>query len=1260
MAESADAPSRRSGDRAPPQKAKPLFGREFYNLQEGKKGALAMPMSSDNVAVLSSDGDNVVGFYYPLTAGDETRQGQPLANNTGARTHLYQLVLLRLWFLGLALFPEKVRVKIRGATAVVHKPDVVKTADTALGILFVASYDPPRETPEEGGAPAEGGQDSQSPGSLEDGEEQASGGEEVQAPTFSRLFSKKIRRIVECAAYDLRNVSPEVQARSKKMRSSFYHESPQPLGAMNSFTEILSEENFYAMVQKKVPDMLSARHLHSTHGKSNILWENMVSMGNVREEMRGALGFEREHPFMETFMRPTFFEPSFADEHIEIHYDFGSEKPFIVVPWPDNFTRHTRSLLTRIPLLAQPPLEPVQILNVYNAYKRDSPHMARLPSSPTEGVLNYFMYGELFGMRPQELEDLGWTRRPLPPIFYPLHNTSSQEHPNFVERFRNPGTEPLSSMPVLVESVRQVFHNIHIESVRPHSVSQLLDSCNCNSFFVDSVVAGTDGHYGHFLHRMNDVLLTTSARGMILYVVLDGLIGIVTRYSGKGLRKHMLLIGMPSCGKSAGGHLMTMGAFVKKGHFTAKWLQSAASTEWGNVRMQDEADENFRKDTGGKIARGEAGEFRTTMLQYLENSEMGRSRFSRGEDDRLCEDLAMQGGFPPCNFFIMCSNLSEGDFDDAVISRMHVVRVYKGVLEEWHLANAPVSGREHPTKPAAKGLRFVLGAAAWLNILKEAGHFKEPDNPFLVCFSDIMRQLHGCGALLLRGVTTEQRVKERVFKQVVSGHAAVAAVVRALSELSREREGFYSSFAEQFVYNMADLLCRANRYWMANAQALVYELSANEDLFFGRTARDLASVLRDRVLGEDMIVIDHMDYVSTTYVFDFRTTSAMQRVQEDVFNSTYRSYDPKHLKSALEDMQHVYPQRNASGFHGAPQKRPVLFNLKDRQGGSSVHKSLLEGALTHLERMIVFTLRTRVYEVAVSHGEGAARWAAEAGTFFDKSPQFLKQVCGGDDFLVRFDLQYTNLLFPTDARFELDELMDVLSEMIRVRDIAARQSDDPYTLEFTWVEFERLHKLLGKESGEMYRWFFRQLRHARAYFPPPPPAARPQLQQATRGKVERYEPFYASVAFGEVWAEDWEPAWNGIEFRVPLVDLAYEIWCIGRSSDAGLCEKDKMVRAFKMLKSLNNFPCTIENDVVCFGVESLRRLAAIEEGPLGKWLDKTSGLTTEPYTFTFATIRPDNTQLTKRYNPVHVVGSRQRLKDFDPACTRAATYTEEM
>ncbi len=104
-------------------------------------------MSSDNVAVLSSDGDNVVGFYYPLTAGDETRQGQPLANNTGARTQMHQLVLLRLWFLGLALFPEKVRVKIPGATAVVHKPDVVKTADTALGILFVASYDPPRETP---------------------------------------------------------------------------------------------------------------------------------------------------------------------------------------------------------------------------------------------------------------------------------------------------------------------------------------------------------------------------------------------------------------------------------------------------------------------------------------------------------------------------------------------------------------------------------------------------------------------------------------------------------------------------------------------------------------------------------------------------------------------------------------------------------------------------------------------------------------------------------------------------------------------------------------------------------------------------------------------------------------------------------------------------------------------------------------------------------------------------------------------------------
>jgi len=104
------------------------------------------------------------------------------------------------------------------------------------------------------------------------------------------------------------------------------------------------------------------------------------------------------------------------------------------------------------------------------------------------------------------------------------------------------------------------------------------------------------------------------------------------------------------------------------------------------------------------------------------------------------------------------------------------------------------------------------------------------------------------------------------------------------------------------------------------------------------------------------------------------------------------------------------------------------------------------------------------------------------------------------------------------------------------------------------------------------------------------------------------------------------------------------------------------VHALKMLKAVNGFECAVENDVLRFGVDALHRLAVIEEGPLGKWLNKTSGLTRAPYTFTLATIRPDNTQLTVRYNPVHVVGSRQRLKNFNPdaAAVRAAAYTEEM
>lgn len=1230
-------------------KPKPIFHKGFYNLQQGHSGALAMPMSDEYKIELSACPQNTVGFYYPLTAGDETRQGQPLAFNTGMHAEMHQLKLLRLWFTALATFPPTLRRQISGALVVVHKTEGVKTPETALGILFLATYDPP--------PPSESAQEP-----APDAEETPEAEEDGTPTTFSKLFAKQVKKIVECAAFDLRNVPVEAQTRYKKQRTQFLHESPLPLGAMSSFTEVLSEENFYNLVQMKMPEMLCARHLHSTSGATALIWENMVAMGNVRKEMESALCREEVHPVMDEFVQSSFFEQRFPDDLVEIHYEFGDDKPYIVVPWPENFTRHTHSLLTRIPLVAKPPLEPAQIKRIYEFHARGIRHMQRLPAVPTEEVLTYFMYGELFGPRPQILESLSWTRPSLPPIFYPLHNSSTQEHPNFVERFKNPEREPITSIPLLRESIRQVFHNIHVESVRPQSVSQLLDACNCNCFFTNSILAGVEDDYGEFLRSVNDVLLTTSARGMILYVVLDGLIGIVTRYSGKGLRKHMLLIGMPSCGKSAGGHLMTMGAFVKKGHFTPKWLQSAASTEWGNVRMQDEADENFRKDTGGKIARGEAGEFRTTMLQYLENSEMGRSRYSRNEDDRLCEDTAMQGGFPPCNFFIMCSNLSEGDFDDAVMSRMHVVRVYKGVLEEWHLANAPVSGREHPTTRAAKGLRFVLGAAAWLNILKEAGYFKEPDNPFLPCFTDIMRQLHKCGAPLLRGVTTEQRIKERVFKQIVSGHAAVAAVVRALAELSREREGFFGSFADQFVHNMADVMCLASRYWVADAQALVYELSANDDLFFGRTARDLVSVLRDRVLSADGFTVDPMGYVNTTYRFDFRTASGMQRLQDDVFNATFRAYDAKHLKSAFEDMQHVFPEKSASGFHAAIQKRPVLYNTQERQIGSSVHKSFLECALTHLERMLVFTLRTRVYEVAVAGGEGAARWAVDAGALLAMSRECLVQVCGEDGFLVRFDLQHAHLLHPNEDNFELDEVLDVLKEVLHVHEVPARQTDDAHTLEFAWRDFVRLRAILNEESGHIYTWLARQLPRARAYFTPPQAPNQSALDAFASCHLERYEPAYASVAFGEVWAENWNPAWNGIEFRVSLEDLAYEIWCIGRASDGGLFEKRKIVHALKMLKAVNGFECAVENDVLCFHVDALHRLAVIEEGPLGKWLNKTSGLTRAPYTFTFATIRPDNTQLTKRYNPVHVVGSRQRLKNFNPdaAAVRAAAYTEEM
>jgi hypothetical protein len=61
----------------------------------------------------------------------------------------------------------------------------------------------------------------------------------------------------------------------------------------------------------------------------------------------------------------------------------------------------------------------------------------------------------------------------------------------------------------------------------------------------------------------------------------------------------------------------------------------------------------------------------------------------------------------------------------------------------------------------------------------------------------------------------------------------------------------------------------------------------------------------------------------------------------------------------------------------------------------------------------------------------------------------------------------------------------------------------------------------------------------------------------------------------------------------------------------------------------------------------------MEEGPVGEWLRKTSGLTSDPVELVFAHVRPDNSLLSVLYNPASVLGQNEPLAhDFNPSPPR--------
>ena len=1025
---------------------------------------------------------------------------------------------------------------------------------------------------------------------------------------------------------------------------------------MPSFTEILSEAAFFRAVQSKAPDLFQNETQLAQKGKVSQVWASMVSVRNVRREICISLG--RDHPLLHFFDQ--HFTPS-GFEHDVIDVTYHSEEALVVFPLPPTFYDHTNSLMVRLPLLLQPQVDAVIIKPEYNLHRRYSDRGALMPESPSEAVLNYFKYGELFTTRPTELDQSDWTRENVQLTFQPLHDTRPDEHPNFCETFANPSPELEMKLPYLLREVNESLHNIMSATSKPRSVNHLFDALNMNAKHFPAMLGDLSGDYSAFLTRMAELLLQTAARGMILHVVMDGMIAATTRFSGTGLRKHLLMTGLPSCGKSVSMNLISSVCASHKGFFTTIWLQSAAQTEWGDARFQEEADDRFRKpESGHGIGHGDKGDFRSTLLQWLENAPMGRARYTKDSDGRLMQDASSAGGFPACNYFGVCSNLAERDFDDAFLSRMHKVRVYSGMLEKMQLADAKTSGKELPATPETKALKFILNAAACLSILHQCGYIERPINPFESVYSDMMMQLKKCGAPMLQEVISETRVKERMFKQVEAGHAAVDAVVKALAQLQNEREGMADDFHQHFVQNLTDVLVLANQYWVVSTTAMVYELSANQEMVFGRTACDLVSVLRHHVLSDEALEF-HNGYVSTTYMFDFSRRSKSEKVCKDVQKSTCRNYYDHHLEAALKEMMTVRPFRKAA-FGSVSVDTPLLYkdNSGDRQyNGFIVHKSLLDNALTFTERMCVFILRSRVYSVGVDMdmpcADGDGCWQAPVKWYLALSDAEKAEVA---PMSVQIDFQRMLVMpFVGTIEFELDSVVAMFQELARKHKVVLEhvQGGPDHVFELSWDVFHLLYGKLAKDTRPMFSAMYQELAYAPVTMTPPGTST---TRIKTASRAVKLTPRRLQKALGAVWARDWQAEWDSLSLEVPLRDLSYEIWKVHSNPSVPPPTPPNLIRALKMLRVVNGFACQISRNSVKFDARCLRKLEEIETGPIGKWLNVTSGLTTKPCVLTLAQSRPDNSPLCVYYDPREEVGSRQTLKTFSPLETRAHCFED--
>lgn len=1214
-----------------------LFPPSMFTAEPHPSAEIIMPQFAGHTVNIFGPRHSVAMFIpFRAKGGDGILNGKPIALLRDKDAEPHEVRLLRLFFLTLALLPEKLARMVQGFTMPVFKEGEPKSVESALGVLFVASLPPTERVgggegeagADDAGADAGGGAGAAGQTAAE-GEDEAEGGTEAPVERESEPLPDRLKRIAELviatAAYDMRRQPPGDSAVKRSRSTSHLYNSPPPLGCMSSWLELTHKE-FIEHVWTKAFHILSTLRYDGDNTK--LIFERLVLLTNAQRDMKLCVG--SDHPALGWVERLTN-EP-FAGESYEIGYLFDEDKPWNVFPWAPLFTKFYNSFLTKTPILAQPPHDLVFIKSLYDTYRVSGGHEDVLPVQPGEDTLLWFMYGGLYSERPAELE--GWQDESQPFVYWAPNAAIEQSSGSFVDLYKTSAdmpAQPAEFLPMLSHVLAQMMGNTR----KPKPATFLFDTLIVHA---PSAAGFLSPNYSDFLRSLaRCVLKNTSARQYVILNAMEIWIAALTRFKGPGLRKHMAFLGIPNCGKSVAMRIfMELFSYIS-GSFTAAYIRARPVEAWGFVRFADELPVEWFLNNGKGIATGDHGTYRVALLQWLENNKSGHSRYVRDADDNL---VAQAGGnLTPDVTFFGCSNAAEASLDPAIASRLHIVNCFG---HPFATAMVEMGGHGESLSmgmPETRGLLWLTSAASLLFLMGQCGYFKqEPCNPFAPHYSSIMLQLHRCGALMLPGVRTDMRARERWLIQL-AGHATIRGVLRALNDLGGA--AFVDRF-ENFSVAMAIFLHRASFRCTADLQCLVWELTANRDMLSAPVLKDVVSTLRYSVIDPDTLHYTADDYFVSPISFNCRTTSNLNILVQKTQIASGKMYNSDQIEQALKFGEEII----------APHSRArcsVIAPPTPQNRSFMVHKDLLVRSFTHVERLLIWALRTCEYDVALPSG-GPARWYIPFEHFIRLEACPREYAAVKRTSVVHFDLEYFHHLPPHEqCPMRLCSILDLLRNALELEPrLPFAVGDTPYRITMDLAKFQVVLERIQQEPQEGYRWLAGALQSASVYFTPPANLF-DKLPLDVKAHTSRYEPCHKRERFGAV---QWDASWNNCTFTVSFADLAYHMYLTCKDPEITPLIAD-ISRAASMLKAINGFTCDVSGSGLSFSRGGFDQLRRMEEGPVGEWLRKTSGLTSDPVELVFAHVRPDNSLLSVLYNPASVLGQNEPLAhDFNPSPPR--------